>query len=151
MNLIPPPDVVNAIAAKIGTNKTTVGVEDFGAISEDTKSGALRPPYAAVFQDFEKDSDQETGDSVMLAVPVEIKVLCSSSKNQTAALSFAEAFLIATKIITLIKGTLSVTVGAETVEVQILLRKKPFDILMNKADQAIVQVNFYYEIDAVGA
>lgn len=150
MTLVPPSDVVEAIADKIALNHVLLGIKDSGAISQDTKSGELSPPYCVVFADFDQDAQSETGDSVLLGVPVEIKVLCSSGQNTKAALSFAEAFAIVNKAITLVKGTLPVTIGVETTEVQILLRKKPFDILSNKANQVLLQINFYYELDAVG-
>jgi len=144
--MINPNDVADAAASKLVTNKVSLGITDAASIAEDTDAKDLRPPYCGVFANFENESIQESADSTQIGVPVEIKVLCSSSENKTAHLSFAEAFILANKVVTLLKGLL--TVGSD--EVVLMLRKRPFEILRNAADQSVVQVNFYYELKAVG-
>ncbi|MFA6470124.1 MAG: hypothetical protein WCW35_14610 [Bacteroidota bacterium] len=145
--MILPNEVVDAIVSKILLNKSDLAITDCISISEDTKTKEIAPPYCAVFADFQSDSADITGDNVLLDVPVEIKILCSSGDNRSAAESFIEAFAIANKIMTLIRGIVTTSGGAEA---EIITRRKPFEILTHKADQTIVQVNFYYELKSVG-
>jgi hypothetical protein len=141
-----PNDVADAIKDKLVTNKVSIGIKDALVLSEDSDAKSLRPPYAGIVMDFEDDSEQETPDTVQIGVPVEMKVLCSSTENKTAALSFQEAYAIANHVIMILKGSL--TVGPN--EIVLLLRKRPFSIIRNSAEQCVLQVNLYYTIDAVG-
>jgi hypothetical protein len=144
--MISPEVVAQTIAEVLVTNKVTIGIKDSSVISEDTDAKPLRPPYAAVFIDFEDEANQEAADTSQINVPVETKILCSSGENRTAALSFQEAFQIANKVITTLKGSLTTDDG----EVVLMLRKRPFTIIRNSAEQCIVQANLYYTIDAIG-
>ncbi|MFZ4620967.1 MAG: hypothetical protein ACOYNS_10430 [Bacteroidota bacterium] len=144
--MISPDEVTSAIAAKLEANKATLGIKDSAEFSEDADAKDLRPPYAGVFADFEDDASQEDPGTTQFDVPVEMKILCSSGSNKKAKHSFLEAFTIAGKVITLLKGALAVNSG----EVVLMLRKRPFNIIRNSAEQTVVQVNLYYTIDAVG-
>lgn len=144
--MITPDEVTAAIAAKLNTNKVAIGIKDAIVFSEDSDTNGLRPPYAGVIADFEEDAEQEVPDTTQIGVPVETKILCSSGNNKNAASSFKEAFLIGNSVINTLKGAL--TVGSS--EVVLLLRKRPFSIIRNSAEQAVIQVNLYYIIDAVG-
>lgn len=144
--MITPDLVATAVVAKLNTNKVSLAIKDAEEISEDTAS-KLRPPWCGVFCDFDQESLNSSADDVQFEVPCEVKILCSSSDNKTAALSFAESFILANKVILLMKGVLAV----ESNEITLLLRKKPFEIIRNAADQCVLQVNMYYHLDAVGA
>ena len=144
--MISPEVVAQAIADVLVTNKLAIGIKDSSVISEDTDAKPLRPPYAAVFIDFEDESNQESADTSQIGVPVETKILCSSGENKTAALSFAQAFQIALKVITQLKGSLTTDDG----DVVMMLRKRPISIIRNTAEQCVVQANLYYNIDAIG-
>ncbi|MEW5799972.1 MAG: hypothetical protein AB1728_13305 [Bacteroidota bacterium] len=144
--MINPNDVADAVAATLVANKTTLGITDASVIAEDADVKPMRPPHAGVFADFEYEAGQQTSDTTQICVPVEIKILCFSTECKTAALAFAEAFGIAVKIVALMKGVL--TVGSD--EVTLKIRKKPFEILRNSAEQSVVQVNVYYELTSVG-
>ena len=145
--MIEPDKVVTGGAAKMNLNLATLGITKASELSEDAEESKLRPPYCGIFADFDSESSYGTNDEVQVQVPVEIKILCCSAEKKTAALAFAEAFTIASKISQLMPGQLSVDGG----EVTLFLRKKPFDIIRNASDGAVVQVNFYYHLDSVGA
>ncbi len=151
MNAIAPNYVVDALVQVITDNKVSIGVKKAVAISEDAEDKELQPPYCAAYANFELDSEQSTGEDMPLHIPVEIKILCSSKDNKSAALSFAESFRIANSVINLLRGPISVTIDSVAYQVEIHVRKKPFEILKNTADQTIVQANLYYEIDTAGA
>ncbi|KAB2967522.1 hypothetical protein [Zoogloea sp.] len=144
--MITPDQVSEAVASKLIEHKQTVGVTDAASLSEDTDAKPLRPPYIGVIVDFEEESSAETGDNVLMDVPVEVKVLCASAENKSAALSFQQAWAMAEKSIALLKGVLSV----EDEEVDLMLRRRPVTILRNSAEQCVIQVNLYFNINAVG-
>jgi len=144
--MITPDLAAAAVREALLANKESIGIKDAAVLSEDTDSKPLRPPYAGVIADFEDESEQETGDTVQLDVPVEIKILCSSGEHKKASLAFQEAFTIATKVITHAKTTLTTEDG----EFTLMLRKRPFTIIRNAADQCVIQANLYYYIGAIG-
>lgn len=144
--MITPDAVADAIKDKLITNKSSLSIKDASVLSEDSDVKGLRPPYAGVIVDFEEEAGNMTSDATLLDIPVELKILCSSGENKTAALSFREAFTIAGKVIELLKGPLTVS----TEEIIILIRKRPFTIVRNAADQCVVQANLYYELKSVG-
>ncbi len=141
-----PDAVAGAVKDKLIANKTALKIKDAQVLSEDTDDKGIRPPYAGVIVDFDEEAAGETSDTTQLDVPVEVKVLCSSSENKTAAASFQEAFTLASAVIKLLKGALTV----DTEEVTLLLRKRPYTIVRNAADQCVIQANLYYQLSAVG-
>lgn len=149
--MISPNNVETAVALKLNTNKATLGITKAEIISEDAEESKFRPPYCAVFADFQEPSDNTSADTVQMEVPCEIKVLCASSEKKSAALAFAEAFQLANDVVNLLRGEITVTEGDTDITVFLFSRKKPFDIMRKAADGSVVQVNLYYLIDSVGA
>ncbi|NUN68833.1 MAG: hypothetical protein HUU02_03885 [Bacteroidetes bacterium] len=144
--MITPDIAAAAVREVLHTNRASIGIKDAEVLSEDTDSKPLRPPYAGVIADFEDESLQATDDTVQIDVPVEIKILCSSGEHKNASLAFQEAFGIAIKVITHAKTTLTTDDG----EFTLMLRKRPFTIIRNAADQCVIQANLYYYIGAIG-
>lgn len=142
--MINPDDIAQAVNTLIHDNRSTVGNKDEAVLSEDQTS-QLKPPYCGVFADFEIEAEGMWGNDVLQNLPAEIKILVCSSKNKTAAESIAECLTIAEAVITLCRK--SYTVGTETVQLHI--RPRPFEWLSKKADQSVLQINFYFYMVAL--
>ncbi len=138
--MITPDKIVSEVVKVLKANKAAIGITDAVELSED-KSNALQPPYAGVYEDFEEDANTESGDNILLGIPAEIKVAFFSSKKQTAAQSLAECFAMMKAALPFIKTVY--TVDGE--EADLRLRKRPQDILGKKANQAVTQLNMYYD------
>ncbi|KKP28306.1 MAG: hypothetical protein UR18_C0006G0018 [Candidatus Nomurabacteria bacterium GW2011_GWE2_31_40] len=145
--MVTPDKVIEKINLIQTTNLVQIGITTAQEMNEESNGKEFNPPYTYCFE-MPEESDEQNSAGSPVDIAIDTPIIICSSQQGTPGKNLAECFTIAKKILSLVPGNyqLSNTSGVNELVI-ISVKKRPFDVIAKRADQAILKLNLFYMMD----